>query len=260
MKKKVIVVGGGMAGLSAAISALEKGFDVSLYEKNPLLGGLCFYFYRKNHYIDGTIHWFTGTREGTFVNSLWRKLGVINDNTEILKIDSLVSYKNKFHLYRDINKTKEEWLANASEDKDEIEHFFDLVNKYIKLNLASFNKPFELIEGNNILDFINTKYPLISTLLNELRISREEYSKRFKNKDLAFFIKNAQVGYNDLYCLLFVYTKFTQGDTDLIKGGAKELIDCLKNNILKFGGKIYASTPVDEIIIKNNKACGIIVS
>lgn len=38
-KKKVIVVGGGLGGLSAAISLQQKGYDVHLYEQNNHLGG-----------------------------------------------------------------------------------------------------------------------------------------------------------------------------------------------------------------------------
>ncbi len=38
-KKKVIVIGGGFAGLSAASSLAKKGFDVTLLEKNTEIGG-----------------------------------------------------------------------------------------------------------------------------------------------------------------------------------------------------------------------------
>ena len=37
--KSVIVIGGGLGGLSAAISLAQKGYDVSLYEKNDHIGG-----------------------------------------------------------------------------------------------------------------------------------------------------------------------------------------------------------------------------
>lgn len=39
-EKKVMVVGGGPAGLEAARIAAERGYDVTLYEKNSYLGGL----------------------------------------------------------------------------------------------------------------------------------------------------------------------------------------------------------------------------
>lgn len=38
-KKKVVVIGGGLGGLSAAISLQQKGYDVDIYEQNKHLGG-----------------------------------------------------------------------------------------------------------------------------------------------------------------------------------------------------------------------------
>jgi diapolycopene oxygenase len=38
-QKSVLIIGGGLGGLSAAISLAQKGYDVSLYEKNDHLGG-----------------------------------------------------------------------------------------------------------------------------------------------------------------------------------------------------------------------------
>jgi NADPH-dependent 2,4-dienoyl-CoA reductase/sulfur reductase-like enzyme len=40
MKKKVAVIGGGPAGMKAAIVAAERGHEVTLYEKDSTLGGL----------------------------------------------------------------------------------------------------------------------------------------------------------------------------------------------------------------------------
>ncbi|MGN7311371.1 phytoene desaturase family protein [Alkalicoccobacillus gibsonii] len=41
MKKKVIVIGGGIGGLSSAISLAAEGYDVQLFEANERLGGKC---------------------------------------------------------------------------------------------------------------------------------------------------------------------------------------------------------------------------
>src|SRR5690606_9245277 len=38
-KKKVVVIGGGLGGLSAAISLRQKGYDVAIYEQNNHFGG-----------------------------------------------------------------------------------------------------------------------------------------------------------------------------------------------------------------------------
>ncbi len=36
---KVIVIGAGLGGISAAISLAEEGYDVAVYEKNSHVGG-----------------------------------------------------------------------------------------------------------------------------------------------------------------------------------------------------------------------------
>ena len=38
-KEKVVVIGGGISGLSAGIYALLAGFDVTIYEKNAMVFG-----------------------------------------------------------------------------------------------------------------------------------------------------------------------------------------------------------------------------
>ena len=60
MKESVIVIGGGVAGLAAAAYARASGFDTTLIEHAPALGGVCTAWQRGPYLIDGCIHWLTG--------------------------------------------------------------------------------------------------------------------------------------------------------------------------------------------------------
>ena len=53
MTKKVIVVGSGFGGLASAIRLKSKGYDVSIFEKHPDLGGRARVFKRGNFIFDG---------------------------------------------------------------------------------------------------------------------------------------------------------------------------------------------------------------
>ena len=61
-KRRVAVLGGGLAGLSAARSLVEMGFDVTLVEKRPFLGGRAFSFYSRETgmEVDNGQHVFMG--------------------------------------------------------------------------------------------------------------------------------------------------------------------------------------------------------
>ena len=39
-RKKIVIVGGGIAGLSAGIYGKLAGYDVDIYEKNPVVGAV----------------------------------------------------------------------------------------------------------------------------------------------------------------------------------------------------------------------------
>jgi hydroxysqualene dehydroxylase len=68
MNKKVIVIGGGIAGLSACVFLKEKGFDIELIEASPKLGGRASSYFdnEENDYFDIGQHIFAGWYENTF--------------------------------------------------------------------------------------------------------------------------------------------------------------------------------------------------
>ncbi len=51
-RDKVIVVGAGLGGLSAAISLASEGYDVEVYEKNDKVGGKLNYLKRDGFSFD----------------------------------------------------------------------------------------------------------------------------------------------------------------------------------------------------------------
>lgn len=57
-ERRVVVVGGGLAGLSAAITCAERGASVTLLEKAPRLGGATWSFRRKGVWYDNGQHVF----------------------------------------------------------------------------------------------------------------------------------------------------------------------------------------------------------
>ena len=87
-RKSIIIVGAGISGMSAGIYAEQNGFHAILLEKNPRVGGLCTGWTRKGRYIDGCLHWLTGTKEGTVLNEDWKNVGALTTQDNIIYLPS----------------------------------------------------------------------------------------------------------------------------------------------------------------------------
>ncbi|NQT73091.1 MAG: FAD-dependent oxidoreductase [Chloroflexi bacterium] len=89
--KKVLVIGGGPAGLSAARIAAERGHEVSLYEENTELGGQWIIASRPPYKQDfkGLIDWFSGELEANGVKVEMGK-AITPDVLDTLKPDVVI--------------------------------------------------------------------------------------------------------------------------------------------------------------------------
>ncbi|MGB7171846.1 MAG: FAD-dependent oxidoreductase, partial [Acidobacteriaceae bacterium] len=61
-KKKIVIIGGGIAGLSAAVYALRCGYAVELLEMNSQAGGLAMSWERGGYTFETCLHWLVGSR------------------------------------------------------------------------------------------------------------------------------------------------------------------------------------------------------
>ena len=83
--KKIVIVGGGISGLTSGIFAQKYGFESIVLEKNSVAGGECTGWDRQGSYIDGCIHWLTGTKKNTELYDLWCEVGAL-DGIDIITI------------------------------------------------------------------------------------------------------------------------------------------------------------------------------
>ena len=247
MKRKVVVIGAGIAGLAVSIELLQKGFDVTLIEKNKDVGGLCSGYDVDGYYIDGCLHWLLGFSKGNKIYKLWKNIGAYSDEVPVISLPyfSVIEYNGvKVRFGRDLEKTKEEWLSLFKEDEEEINKFFSLV-KAMKNAMA-----IAISDKNNKSPFAIPSIILISPkIVKIMSVSREEYSHRFKNEALRFAFKNAMTGYNNLFFFVDVYALFSMGNADIPSGGAKYMMERIKNRFLSLGGELNLNEEVKEIKI-----------
>ena len=66
MEKKVIIVGAGIAGLTAGCYSIQNGYSTTILESHFKPGGLCTAWKRKGYTFDISMHMLTGAVSGPF--------------------------------------------------------------------------------------------------------------------------------------------------------------------------------------------------
>ena len=72
--KKIVIIGGGIAGLCAAVYALKCGYDVEVLEMNDMAGGLAMSWRRGPYTFETCLHWLIGSKPGGEFNQIWREV------------------------------------------------------------------------------------------------------------------------------------------------------------------------------------------
>lgn len=241
-KKNILIIGGGVSGLSCGIYCLKNGFNTTILEKTNSLGGNLTGWYRNNCYIDNCIHWLNGSKENNFYNKLWKEIGAINNETKFYQSDFFYAseYENKvIGLSKNLMKTKENMLNCCKDDKKEISKFIKACNfccKFLETK-NGFKKVHYFLKMFNIYG----------------KKSLFEVSKMCKNEHLKRFFTDFILGEYSVYVLILAYCSFVIGDGKVLKDGSLNMAKRISETYENLGGKVFTNSEVIKVIEKSNK-------
>lgn len=273
--KKVVIIGSGVAGLSAAIYAKRSGFDTIIYEKHITPGGLCCSWKRKNYTFEGGMHWLTGSSPKMPLNQVWREVGALKENNPVTyrdpfyklvepieKRNSENTNNKELALWRDINKTRNILLAYAPEDKHAINMLYHDIKKLLSVHFLAMDIPFLKTKTHlraHFLELLKMGSAVIPFLFL-INMSVTQYIARFKNKNVRNLLR-CVVGYR-YNALSFVYSlaSFSTGDCGYPKGGSTLMIKNMLDTYESLGGKIEYKSKVTKVIVEYKALRGVIVN
>ncbi len=240
MKIPLLVIGGGLSGLAAAIRAARFVPGVVLLEKHSRLGGLNSYFYRNKNLYETGLHAVTNYAAGSDkkapLNRLLRQL-----------------------------KLKREALSICQQNKSTI--LFNGVQSLI------FSNDFSVLSSE-----IERKFPHCRNNFHRMVSFIDDFdpfhpapfrsARRFLQDNLGDSLLADMIS-----CPLMYYGSSMEDDMDLSQfvimfqaifregmfrpaGTVKDLLDLLSSHYENFGGKIRTGCGVREIVFDGNRAAG----
>jgi len=261
--KKVIIIGGGIAGLSAGVYAQKCGFDVTILESHSIAGGNCTSWRRKGYLFEGGMHWLTGSKKDDDVNKMWRHVGALDDSVEILYPEPFIEYNHQgtpFRLFRNVDTTEKYLISLAPEDEKEIRKLCNNIRK-VK-NLAM---PISDIRGVKVTKKQRIHVSMLFTGLAALllirslyKVSREAYVNRFSNEGIRELIRAHTNKKSGIMPLVFTFGTLTRGDGGFPIGGSLPFVKRITETFTNLGGKILLNTRADRVVIEDGRAVGVV--
>ena len=252
MSKKVIVVGSGFGGLASAIRLKAKGYDVTLLEKHPDLGGRARVFKKGNFTYDGGPTVITAPYLIEELFSLFNKK--ISDYVKIVPLDlwyRFVFNDGQTFDYSGNEKLMEKEIKKFS-DKD-----FKGYNELVNFTEKIFDKGFTDLSDKpfNNLPFMLKQIPALLKLKSYKSVYKL-VSNYISNEKLrrVFSMHPLLVGGNpftttSIYTLILFLEK--KWGIHYSMGGTGNIVKALEKLMLEEGIKIIKDAEVTEIITEN---------
>jgi len=274
----VVVLGAGLAGLSAAANLSKKGIKVTVLEKIHQAGGYVHSFKRGKYRFEASTHQICGVHK-KYLDPLFDQLDLKRDllvrskslfeclkfNAKTHKIESRVYLKSG---YKEIYNTL---LGLYPNDKKDIDKYFKLLSGignelYILKSVVRDPKknihhaiPALFLKSNvRFLKKLGMRY--YKHLIKLSKITQKEIMENIKNEELRWILNSYSIysacSVSEVSGLVMSAINFMYFDSGpySIKGGSANLINSLIQTIEKNGGEIKLNSPVAKINIASNKA------
>lgn len=270
MKKyDVIIIGGGVSGLSVATLLAQKKIKCLLVEKESQLGGYLASFKRKDYRFESAVHTFCEGQPGGTVARFLKDIN-LQDKLEVTNLattDKLVFPDLTLELKRDYSQIIDDLSALFPNEKTNIEVFFNNIKKFIKKkNELLIRRAFEgrrkesLEFINYIENDFNFKFKAFLKEFNADIPLKDYLNTIFRSKKLKQILLSFPPIPNSTFMTAATIWDLNLNGLYHIKGGTDKIIHELAKSYTDNEGEILLNTFVKEVVYspKENKVSGIL--
>lgn len=261
MDKRVVIIGGGIGGLGTAGLFAKKGYDVTVLEKNPALGGRANIFESDGFKFDMGPSWYLAP---DLFEHFFELLGErVSDHLDLVRLDP--SYRIFFHSDPEPLDITSNIVLDAAT--------FDSIEPGSGEMLRAYLKQSEYQYGVATQHFMYKNYDTIFDLFNR-RVMTEGQKLSVFSKMHTFvsrFFKSRKLQQVMEYTMVFLgtspyeapalYNLMSHMDLNqgvfYPRGGFYELIRALARMAEKNGAKLRTNSPAAEILVEGGQARGV---
>lgn len=263
MSKKVAIIGGGLAGLSAGCYAAMNGFEAHIFEHHSVPGGVAAAWKRGDYLIDGGIHFIMGNKPGSGMYKLLNELGVSQPSL----------YAEMKEYGRFIHEPSGLSLV-ISGDLDELAARLKMLAPADAGKIDEIIKGTRAFRGRDLTAVGMSSPPELSSLYHRLREMLQMlpiagyFSGRYSQK-MSVFVKQIQTPWlKDFFCNLFLPESpvwfvmmclaiLADKQASYLSQGCLSFAREIEKRYKSLGGMINYQSTVNRILVKDNRVVGL---
>ncbi|MFW5797761.1 MAG: phytoene desaturase family protein [Spirochaetota bacterium] len=259
---RVVIIGAGIAGLSAGSFLARSGYDTVILEKHSISGGLCTAWKRNGYTIDYCVHWLMGSRPGAGFYGLWDELGAFDNEdgsrTEIVDHESFTQFTfedgETLTLYSDADRLEAELLRVAPEDERQIRRFTRMLKKLSRFSDGDTGK--KLGAGARLRTRLSSLARL-PRIVSQARTTIGDYASRFSDPRLrAALSAGIPENWSAISLSLGLAMQHAKCAGYPV-GGSLRLARNIERRYRELGGTVRYNASVSEILTDGGRAIGV---
>jgi phytoene dehydrogenase-like protein len=260
---KVIIAGGGIAGLAAGVYAQKSGFETVIYESNRVPGGNCTAWRRKGYFFEGGMHWLNGSSPGRMLHRVWREVGALSPASRIITGDPFMVCLwegERICLYRDPVRLEDHLRALSPEDGPAIKNLCGEIRRFMPLQLPVTDLPGLRVRERSpsAPGVMLGMLPALSRVIPLGKQRAADYAARFQHPGIRMLLCGVVPPEYDAASLMYTLANFASGDGGYVEGGSPKLSAGMAGRFTELGGVIRYGERIGRIVVKNGRAAGVV--
>lgn len=260
MDKSIIIIGAGIAGLSAGCYGQMNGYHTQIFELHDKPGGLCTSWKRKGYTFDGCIHWLVGSGDGTGFNRIWKELGAVQgqqmvDHDEFMRVEG--EDGKTFVVYTDIDRLEQHMKELAPADTEVIEELGKALRLFARLGetMGGLGGPSGLLDR---IKMALKMLPFMGAFRKYGKTPVQDFATRFSDP----FLRQAFATIFDMpdfpmVAMLMTLAWMHNRDAGYPIAGSLAFAQAIERRYLDLGGEIHYKSRVEKILVENGRVVGV---
>ncbi|MCC6446064.1 MAG: NAD(P)/FAD-dependent oxidoreductase [Armatimonadetes bacterium] len=263
-QEPIIIIGGGLAGLAAGCYARINGYEARIFEHHSSVGGVVAAWRRGDYLIDGGVHFLMGCNPGQSIYTLYEDLGIAPSvrtvDPSLYGVLEEEATGRRFTATPDMERLSSDMKTISPADAPVIDEFMAGVRamRGADMEEMGMSKPPEL---TGTLDKLRQAWEMRGVFRyygGKFSLTAAEFGqKHLRDPWLRWIFENTFLPEVPVWFLMMLFALIADRQIGLLEDGSPGLVNPLEARFLKLGGEITCDATVEEILVEDDRACGV---